>query len=160
MKRTLVSCSLGLALLVTAAWSQEEKASKPAVTVRIGSGDTEKAVAALEQQWLQSEKTNNPDLVAPLLADKFVNTDDEGKVIGKAAMLAEAKATKFDSISYSDLKVTAFGNAAIATGDFTAKGTDPSGKPFESHERFTDTWVKMPNGKWQCVASHQSPVKM
>jgi ketosteroid isomerase-like protein len=28
------------------------------------------------------------------------------------------------------------------------------------HERFTDTWVKMPNGQWQCVASHGSPVKM
>lgn len=160
MKRTLVSCSLGLSLLLTAAWSQEEKASKPAVTVRIGSGETEKAVAALEQQWLQSEKTNNPDLVAPLLADKFVNTDDEGKVSGKAVTLAEAKATKFESISYADVKVTAFGNTAIATGDFTAKGTDPSGKPFEAHERFTDTWVRMPNGKWQCVASHQSPIKM
>lgn len=149
MKRTLVSCFLGL-LLVTAAWSQDKNAG----------GDTEKAVAALEQQWLQSEKTNNPDLVAPLLADKFVNTDDEGKVSGKAAMLAEAKATKYESISYGDMKVTAFGNTAIATGDFTAKGTDPSGKPMDVHERFTDTWVKMPNGKWQCVASHQSPIKM
>jgi hypothetical protein len=28
-------------------------------------GGTEKAVAALEQQWLESQKTNNPDLVAP-----------------------------------------------------------------------------------------------
>lgn len=150
MKRTLVSCLLGLLVLVTGAWSQEKNAG----------GETEKAVAALEQQWLQSEKTNNPDLVAPLLADKFVNTDDEGKVSGKAAMLAEAKATKYESISYGDVKVTAFGNTAIATGDFTAKGTDPSGKPMDVHERFTDTWVKMPNGKWQCIASHQSPIKM
>jgi hypothetical protein len=28
------------------------------------------------------------------------------------------------------------------------------------NERFTDTWVKMPGGKWQCVASQSSPVKM
>lgn len=150
MKQTLVSCFLGFVLLVTAVWSQDKNAG----------GETEKAVAALEQQWLQSEKTNNPDLMAPLLADKFVNTDDEGKVSGKAATLAEAKATKYDSVSYGELKVTAFGNAAIATGDFTAKGTDSSGKPMDVHERFTDTWVKMPNGKWQCVASHQSPIKM
>ena len=150
MKQTLVSCFLGLLLLVTAAWSQDNKAG----------GETEKAVAALEQQWLQSEKTNNPDLVAPLLAEKFINTDDAGNVSGKAAMLADAKATKFESISYGEVKVTAFGNTAIATGDFIAKGTDPSGKPMDVHERFTDTWVKMPNGKWQCVASHQSPIKM
>jgi ketosteroid isomerase-like protein len=57
------------------------------------------------------------------------------------------------------LKVTVFGDAAIATGDFKAKGTDASGKPL-ANERFTDTWVKMPNGKWQCVASHVSPAKM
>jgi len=34
------------------------------------------------------------------------------------------------------------------------------GKPLNPHERFTDTWVKMKDGKWQCVASHQSVVKM
>ena len=50
MKKTLV-CSLGLLLLVTAAWSQD---------------GTEKAVAALEQQWLKSQQTNNPDLLVPL----------------------------------------------------------------------------------------------
>jgi len=26
--------------------------------------------------------------------------------------------------------------------------------------RWTDTWVKMPNGKWQCVATQASPLKM
>ena len=160
MKQTLASCFLGFVLLATAVWSQEEKASKPAVTARTGNGDTEKAVAAMEQQWLQSEKTNNADLMAPLLAEKFINTDDSGRVSVKAASLAEAKATKYDSVSYGELKVTAFGNTAIATGDFTAKGTDSSGKPMDVHERLTDTWVRMPNGKWQCVASHQSPIKM
>lgn len=160
MKQTFASCFLGLVLLVTTVWPQEEKASKPGVTVKIGNGDTEKAVAALEQQWLQSEKTNNVDLMAPLLAEKFVNTDDSGRVSGKAASLADAKATKYDSVSYGELKVTAFGNTAIVNGDFTAKGTDSSGKPMDVHERFTDTWVKMPSGKWQCVASHQSPIRM
>jgi hypothetical protein len=58
-------------------------------------GGTEKAVAGQEQQWLQSQKTNNPDLVAPLLADKFVNTSSDGKVTGKTETLATAKATKY-----------------------------------------------------------------
>jgi uncharacterized protein (TIGR02246 family) len=123
-------------------------------------GGTEKAVMALEQQWLQSQKTNNPDLVAQLLADKFVNTGSDGKVQSKAESLATAKATKYDSAAYEDVHVTVFGDSAIATGGFKAKGTDPSGKPLDVNERWTDTWVKMPNGKWQCVASHQSPVKM
>jgi ketosteroid isomerase-like protein len=108
---------------------------------------------------MQSQKTNNPDLVAPLIADKFVATGPDGKVTGKAELLASAKATKYDSMEYQDVKVTAFGDAAIATGASKAKGTDEKGKPIDEYVRWTDTWVKMPNGKWQCVASHVSTVK-
>ena len=89
-----------------------------------------------------------------------MNTGSDGKVTGKAETLATAKATKYDSADYDDVKVTVFGDAAIAMGGFEAKGTDASGKPLDVHERWTDTWVKMPNGQWQCVASHQSLVKM
>ena len=149
MKKILVWCLLGFFLLVSAGWSQAQQ-----------TGGTEKAVAAQEQQWLQSQKTNNPDLVAPLLADKFVNTGSDGKVTGKAESLATAKATKYVSAEYENVLVTVFGDTAIATGVFNAKGTDASGKPMDIHERWTDTWVKMPNGQWQCVASHQSSIKM
>jgi len=75
-------------------------------------------------------------------------------------MLAREKATKYTSIEYEDVKVTVFGDTAIATGGSKIKGTAASGKPLDEHVRWTDTWLKMPNGKWQCVASHASPVKM
>src|SRR6184192_473025 len=144
MNRNWTWYLVGVLLLVSAAWSKDRNAG----------GGTEDAVAALEQKWLQSQKTNNPDLVAPLLADKFVSTGSDGKVTSKAETLATAKATKYDSVELEDVKVTAFGDTAIATGIFKAKGTDASGKPLDANERWTDTWVKMPNGKWQCVASH------
>lgn len=147
MKRMWIWCVVGLLSLGSTTLSQAQ------------TGATEKAVIALENQWLQSQKTNNPDLVAPLLADKFVNTGTDGKVTGKTEMLANAKATKYDSVEYEDLKVMVFGDTAIATGGFKGKGTDASGKPMDEHVRWTDTWVKMPSGKWQCVASHGSPVK-
>ena len=149
MKKIFMWCLSGLLFLGSAAWLQAQQ-----------TGDTEKAVAALEQQWLQSQKTNNPDLVAPLLADKFVNTGNDGKVMNKAETLANAKSTKYVSAEYEDVKVTVFGDTAIATGGFNAKGTDPSGKPMDVHERWTDTWIKMPSGKWQCVATHGSAIKM
>lgn len=149
MKKTLMWCLIGLLLLGSAAPSQAQQ-----------TGGIEKAVAALEQQWLQSQKTNNPDLVAPLLADKFMMTGSDGKVSNKAEVLATAKATKYVSVEYEDVKVTVFGDTAIARGGFKAKGTDPSGKPLDVHERWTDTWVKMPNGQWQCVAGQVSTIKM
>ena len=143
-------CLLGLLSVGSTAWSQAQQ----------NSGGTEKAIAALENQWLQSQKTNNPDLVAPLLADKFVSTGGDGKVSNKAAMLADAKARKYASAEYENVQVTVFGDTAIATGGYRGKGTDASGKPFDEHERWTDTWLKMSNGKWQCVATQASPVKM
>jgi len=94
-----------------------------------------------------------------MLADKFRMTSSEGKVSDEGEYLKDAKATKFDSVDYDDVKVAVFGNTAIATGGFKAKGTDRSGKPLDVHERWTDTWVKMPDGKWQCVASASAPVK-
>jgi ketosteroid isomerase-like protein len=148
MKKTFMWCLSVLLLLGSAAWLQAQQ-----------TGDTEKAVAALEQQWLQSQKTNNPDLVAPLLADKFVDTGSDGKVMNKAEALAAAKTTNYVSAEYEDVKVTVFGDTAIATGGFRAKGTDAAGKPMDIHERWTDTWIKMPSGKWQCVATHGSLVK-
>lgn len=143
MKKGWIACLLSLLSLGTVGRSQGQ-----------ATGGTEKAVAALEQQWL-----HNPDLVAPLLADKFIGTGIDGKVTDRTQALADAKTTKYVSMEYEDVKVTVFGDAAIATGASKSKGTDSSGKPMDEHVRWTDTWVKMPSGKWQCVASHVSPIK-
>jgi ketosteroid isomerase-like protein len=149
MKRSLIWCLLGSVCLVSAAWSQASK-----------SGGTEQAVVALEHKWLQSQQTNNTDLLAPLLADNFVETTSEGKVTtSKADALADAKSIKWSSVEYNDLKVVVFGDTAIAIGSFKGKGTDASGKSLDENDRFTDTWMKMPNGKWQCIASQDSPIK-
>ena len=82
MKSSLACYFLGLVVLTGAVWLQAQQ-----------SAGAEQAVTALEQKWLQSQKTNDPDLVIPLLADKFVNTESDGKVMNKAESLAEAKAT-------------------------------------------------------------------
>jgi ketosteroid isomerase-like protein len=149
MKRIFQWCVLALVIMATVSFSAAQK-----------NGTTEKAVADLEQQWLKSQQTNDVSLVEPLLADKIVDTSSDGKVVDKAGALAMAKATKYSSAEYYDVKVTVFGNTAIATGGFKGKGTDPSGKPLDANERWTDTWMKMPNGKWQCIATQATPVKM
>lgn len=121
----------------------------------------EAAVTAAEQQWLKSQQTNNTELLAPLLADKVVETTHDGKVLnGREAVVADAKTDNWSSVTYTDLKVTVFGHTAIATGTFTGKGKDASGHALDVRVRFTDTWVKMPGGKWQCVATHDSVMKM
>jgi ketosteroid isomerase-like protein len=122
-------------------------------------GSPEKTVTDLEHKWLESQKTNNPDLIAPYLADKFQMMEPDGSLTSKAEYLKTSKATKYSSVDYSDLKVTVFGNTAIATGVYHGKGT-AAGKPLDDRDRFADTWVKMPDGKWQCVVSANVTAKM
>jgi ketosteroid isomerase-like protein len=69
------------------------------------------------------------------------------------------RATKWTGVENEDVKATVFGDTVVVTGTFKAKGS-ASGKPIDEHTRYTDVWVKMPNGKWQCVSSQDSPVKM
>jgi len=92
-------------------------------------------------------------------ADDIVNTDPSGHANDKAQDKKDLSSgdVKFESLEIRDMKVRAFGNAAVATGTndvkVSVKGQDLSGA-----YRFTDTWVKR-NGKWQCVASQATKVQ-
>ncbi len=123
-------------------------------------GGVEKAIAKMEQQWASGAKMGNPEAVAPLLAEGFIDLNSDGTTQNKSQALAMIKGSKWEINDISDVKVTAFGNTAIATGAWQGKGTGGDGKAVDSHERWVDTWVKMPNGKWQCIASASAPLKM
>jgi len=149
MKNKIAVCLLGLMSLGVTTFALAQQAVEPA----------EKTVAALEDQWTQSQKTNNPDLVAPLLADKFIGIGTDGKISNRAKNLADAKATKVSSVDIEHLHITVVGHTAIAVMVFKAKGTDEKGKPMDINARWVDTWVKMPSGAWQCVLSQGSSLK-
>ena len=147
--RTLIWCLLGAVMLTSAVSAQTDKDVGTLVEVM-----------SLEETWLQSEKTNNTDLLVPLLADNVVDTTTEGKLLtGKAAVIADAKAIKWSQAEYQNIQVAVHGDTAIATAIFNGKGVDTAGKPVDVHEQFTDVWVKMPSGEWQCVATHGSLIK-
>jgi ketosteroid isomerase-like protein len=139
---------IGLLVLCAAPYSQAQQPGNA----------TEKAIMALEDQWLESEKTNNADLAAPLFADKYIATAPDGSIGDKAQTLADQKARKFTLSENEDVKVLAYGNTAIATGGWKGQGTE-AGKPFNEHMRWTDTWIKKPDGKWILIASHYSTIK-
>jgi len=57
-------------------------------------------------------------------------------------------------MSAQNVEVEFYGDTAIVTGDYHAKGLN-RGIAFEHFGRFTDTWI-LQDGKWLCVASHSS----
>lgn len=135
-----------VALLVALAWSAN-------------ASDTEKTISDLEYKWAEAQKLGNADVVAPMLADTFVNTDADGETYGKPHLLSNLKGGKWEVNGISNVKVTVYGSTAIATGSWAGKGIDGDGTPINRHERWTDTWVKTSSGNWQCVASQQTSSK-
>lgn len=113
----------------------------------------ESKLLAMENAWNVAQKNHDAGALEALVADRFINTDWDGTVSDKAQFLADAKDTayKFDSVGNTNVSVIIYGTTAVVAGTYHTTGTH-KGKPFDSHGRFTDTWV-LTNGKWQCIAS-------
>lgn len=119
----------------------------------------EALLIALENAWNQAQLHHDSKALDDLVADTFINTDNDGVFQTKAQFLADNKDPAYAPtvIANSDVKIFLYDNAAVVAGTYHAKGTN-KGKPFDHYGRFTDTWVYT-GGKWLCVASHTSPLK-
>ena len=148
MSSKTVWCLLGLLALAGAMNARAQQAADP-----------HKALMDLENQWLQAEKANNPDMIAAAISEKYLATTSEGQLEDKAKTLEEIKTRKYNTAEYEDIRITVFGSTAIVRGGYKGSGTEPSGQPFSEHLRWTDTWVKTPAGKWQVVATQYTPIK-
>ena len=153
MKRFLAT-GLLVVLSVGVAGAQSSKAAAPA-----GAAATIKAVTDLENKWVALSKAGDGDGLGGLLADDFVALDADGTMHTKSEVVARTKKSKWTTNEVADLKVTAHGDSAIATGSWIGKGTDANGKPVDAKERWADTWVKSASGKWQCVVGASAPTK-
>lgn len=149
MRKTSLLLVISLALVVIPFPAAAQQASVEAAA----------AIVRLENSWADAQKAGDAAKVAPLLAESFVNTDVDGNVSGKPQLLANLKGGKWEHNAISDVKVTVYGDTAIATGAWAGKGVDGDGTRIDRRERWTDTWVKMSDGTWQCVASQQSAVR-
>lgn len=115
-------------------------------------------IIALEKAWNQAYKLGDNRALDTLLDDRIVLINDDGTVQTKPEFLAGIKPSKSQEqqVSPESMSVHVFGNTAIATGVFRAKGVE-GGKPYVRRERFVDTWVYT-GGKWACVATDATPV--
>ena len=153
MKRGVAICGI---VLLTVGVAMAQESAKPGAKA---SATVAQAVMDLENQWAAASKASKGETLAPMLAEDFVALDSDGTLHGKADVVARTTKAKWVTNEIGDMKVTVHDNSAIVTGTWTGKGTDGTGKAVDSKERWADTWVKMPNGKWQCIASAAAPMK-
>ncbi len=113
-------------------------------------------LTSLETKWNDAYKRGDAAGMAFLLADDFIITVEDGATFSKMGYLAHTADSELrvQISDMTDLRVRVHGNVAIVTGAYHEKGTS-KGKAYESHDRFTDVWMKT-NGGWQVIVSHYS----
>ena len=114
---------------------------------------TEQALMKLENDWCGALIKNDVSALSPILADDLTEVTPSGVTGNKASILSEAKSTKVSVCKSDQMKVSVYGSAAIVTGVTTYKDSSSGGEYL-----FTDTYVRR-DGRWQCVATHETPIK-
>ena len=113
----------------------------------------------LEQDWATAVAKHDAAFISRVEDDAYVYTDATGSVAHKADDLAAARAgdVKIESFKLSDMKVQVHGGAAVVTGQTTLVGSDRGGV-LNGTYRWTDVFVRRPDGVWQVVASQATAV--
>src|SRR5712671_974690 len=124
---------------------------------------TKSKIAALEGAWNQAYKSGDTKALDAILDNAIVLVNDDGSVQSKSEFLASVKppgaqaGSQEQQVAPESMSVHVFGNTAIATGIFRAKGVEGK-KSYVRRERFIDTWI-FKDGHWVCVATDATPIK-
>ena len=123
---------------------------------------TKSKIAALEGAWNQAYKSGDAKALDALLDNAIVLVNDDGSMQTKAEFLAGVKpsasqaGSQEQQVAPESMSVHVFGNTAIATGIFRAKGMEGK-KSYVRRERFIDTWIYK-GGHWVCIATDATPI--
>jgi ketosteroid isomerase-like protein len=124
-----------------------------------GSSNAETKLRDLNNQYDSALLKNDLDALNKLYAEDFVYTNPEGKVLNKSEQIANIKASevRLEQGLSTNVKVKIYGNTAVMTGNFIAKG-NYRGNPVSINERYTVTWIKT-DTSWQMVAEQANVVR-
>jgi ketosteroid isomerase-like protein len=117
---------------------------------------SESKIVALENLWNQAAQAKDLKALSVILDDGFIYVDRDGKVLTKADVLANIKASHDIQVSSESMYVYLHGSIAIVSGIYLTRGTH-HGKPFIRRDRFLDTWSSR-NGTWIVIASLTTPI--
>lgn len=132
----------------------------PVLRSQTSSSDVVAAITELENNQTKAALANDVSFIKTNLADDLVEGTSFGEWLTKASLIADSAdpaKNKTNSMTISDLKVTAYSNVAIArylnTYDDLYHGQHRSRSVI-----CTDTWANE-GGAWKLVANHCSQKK-
>jgi len=118
--------------------------------------DVGSKIMALENLWSQVSAIKDLKSLGSILDDALLYVDPDGRVMTKAELLADVKASLALQFITESMAVHVHGDTAIVTGTYRLKGLE-RGKPFVRRGRFVDTW-RYKNELWLAIASLATPM--
>ena len=122
-------------------------------------GRDERALLRANREYDEALVRGDAEALERIYADEFVYTTFDGEVRDKAQQIAFTRSgeLKLESGRSDDVRVRVYGNTAVMTGRFTAKGKF-RGAAIDVHERYTAVWVRS-RGRWRLVAEQGNEIK-
>lgn len=120
---------------------------------------SEQELLKANREYDQALVRGDADVLDRLYAEEFVYTTPDGEVRNKAQQLAFTRSgsLRLESGQSDEVRVRVYGNTAVMTGRFTAKGKFID-KNIDIRERYTAVWVKR-RGRWWLVAEQGNLIK-
>jgi len=115
-------------------------------------------ILALENQWATAIERQDAAAFDQLAAEDFRFIGEDGHVLNRAQYIAARSHNpeNVESAVQDEIEVLQYGDAAIATGRSTVRGTRGS-VPFVYRFRWTDVYVRRA-GRWQAVLGQLTPL--
>jgi hypothetical protein len=120
-------------------------------TCPTGQVKDEATLVQIEHTWVRVVEQHDPAALGCILADEFEEADFDGSLINRSTILASATKPSHGHSELADLHAHIYGDVAYVRGiGVNSENGRPSGTT-----RFTDIFVYR-DGRWQCVAGHDS----
>ena len=147
MLRFLSALAIGLAIGACA--SSPAPATAPA---SLSEAESAARLRAQADAWDAAIVRKDRAAIAANMAESFLQIGTDGRQGGKAEFLEAITADKLVISPYTveEFRVRFYGDTALVTGRTDMHGSW-DGKPFRSHYRFTDTYVREADGRWRVV---------
>ena len=121
--------------------------------------DDTREIERVERELLDALRTGDVAKIEKYEDETYTLVSTRGEVTTRADDIADAKKgdIRYTEFRNHDTTMRLYGDSAVRLGITSLKGTS-SGKPFALDVRFTDTYIRRPDG-WKLASSHATRIE-